>query len=125
MRLPSLEITKRLSQPNTSGEFTMRIVAGDHFFVRTAKRQLIDAIAEHVPYLVRGDDSTFMNRVHLATAEPERAIRPAATADKRLKAPPAPEPAQAEAAGHADGAPRTYGGALAEGLRRLLGLRSG
>jgi PTH1 family peptidyl-tRNA hydrolase len=34
---------------------------------------LLDAIAENAPLLVEGKDSTFMNRVHLATAEePER-----------------------------------------------------
>ena len=35
---------------------------------------LLAAIAENAPLLVAGNDATFMNRVHLATAdEPERA----------------------------------------------------
>jgi peptidyl-tRNA hydrolase, PTH1 family len=76
---------------------------------------LLDAIAEHAPLLSRGEDSTFMNRVHLATATPDIA-KPAT--------PSSPSPAPAPQRDDARRESHTYGGALAKGLRRLLGLRS-
>jgi PTH1 family peptidyl-tRNA hydrolase len=43
---------------------------------------LLDAVAAHAPLLAKAEDSTFMNRVHLATAgeEPAPAEEPAAKA---------------------------------------------
>ena len=69
---------------------------------------LLTALAENAPLLARGDDPSFMNRVHLATAQPGGEA----------------EPIESGSSGpvHAREAPaRGYGGALAEGLRRLLG----
>jgi PTH1 family peptidyl-tRNA hydrolase len=59
---------------------------------------LLDAVAEHAPLLAGGEDSTFMNRVHLALADDEAESPPAAAA-------------------HAG---RSVGGAFA-GLKRLFG----
>ena len=69
---------------------------------------LLAAIAEHAPLLATGEDSTFMNRVHLALAEePQDAQRGAG----------------GKAAGLAERAERGIGGAFA-GLKRLLGQKS-
>ncbi len=68
---------------------------------------LLSAVAEHAPLLATGDDSTFMNRVHLAVA---RESDPIATAPL---APARPAPPRT--------ADRGMGGALADGLKRLLG----
>ena len=72
---------------------------------------LLDAIAENAPLLAEGKDSTFMNRIHLATAEePEReesersAERP--TPVEKTSVSPKPE--------------RSIGGAFA-GLKKLFG----
>jgi PTH1 family peptidyl-tRNA hydrolase len=64
---------------------------------------LLAAIAEHAPFLARGEDSSLMNRVHLATARQE----PAAAEDDAPAPRTRPE--------------RSAGGALAAGLKRLLG----
>ncbi len=71
---------------------------------------LLSAIAEHAPLLASGDDSTFMNRVHLSTAEDE------GEEGKEAR----PEAAAGRPAGLAQRAERGIGGAFA-GLRKLLG----
>jgi PTH1 family peptidyl-tRNA hydrolase len=68
---------------------------------------LLAAIAEHAPLLAKRDDSSFMNRVHLALAQ-EGDGSPATKATR-----------EAPAAGSQE-MERSRGGALAEGLRRLL-----
>jgi PTH1 family peptidyl-tRNA hydrolase len=68
---------------------------------------LLSAIADNAPLLAAADDASFMNRVHLAVA---RDGDPA----------PAALPAQAKPA-PAGTAERGMGGALADGLRKLLG----
>ncbi len=76
-------------------------------------RPLLTAIADNAVLLARGEDSTFMNRVHLAT-QPEK------TADD-------PEPAEqaesklAGAAGKGRPGDDPKRGPLADGLRRLFG----
>ncbi len=72
---------------------------------------LLEAVAEHVPLLASGEESSFMNRVHLATADDDDASD---AADTRPAAKPA---APAE---HKE---RSIGGAFA-GLKRLLGQKS-
>jgi len=78
---------------------------------------LVAAIAENAPLLAKGDDANFMNRVHLALAETGedsgRALAAAATPIARNAA----EPARRRE--------RSMGGALAAGLKRLLGRESG
>lgn len=85
-----------------------------HDFAK-ADREWIDpllaAVAEHAPLLARGDDASFMNRVHLAVAGP-----PDGGADKK-------EPQRDTAAAPASRAERTMSGALADGLKKLLGRR--
>jgi PTH1 family peptidyl-tRNA hydrolase len=66
---------------------------------------LLAAIAENAPLLAKGDDSSFMNRVHLATAGPEEARPP-------------PAPPRGSAGSKAD-EPRSVG-ALADSLMKLL-----
>jgi PTH1 family peptidyl-tRNA hydrolase len=66
---------------------------------------LLDAIAENAPLLAKADDATFMNRVHLSVT---REAEPGASVD-----PPKPAPARE--------AERSMGGALADGLKKLLG----
>ena len=67
---------------------------------------LLAAIADNAPLLAARDDASFMNRVHLAVArEGEPAAAPLAAAN-----PAAPRTAE-----------RGMGGALADGLKRLLG----
>src|SRR5687768_7828318 len=82
-----------------------------HDFAK-ADREWIDpllaALAEHAPLLAKGDDSTFMNRVHLALPREGEDSPPRDAAVM-----PAPERAL-----HAAGRSRT--GALADGLKRLL-----
>ncbi len=69
---------------------------------------LLSAVADNAPLLAKGDDATFMNRVHLALVpadENGEASGPAKTASKAS----------------ADGTPaRRAGGAFAEGLKKLL-----
>jgi PTH1 family peptidyl-tRNA hydrolase len=77
---------------------------------------LVAAVAENAPLLAKGEDATFMNRVHLAIAPEER---DAGSMDSRK--PSAPDPAPARPA-HA-AAPPTLSGAFA-GLWRLFGNRS-
>ena len=70
---------------------------------------LIAAIAEHAPLLAKGDDPNFMNRVHLALAASGDSSR---------------EHAREELPGETrstDPAGRGFTGALAEGLRKILG----
>jgi PTH1 family peptidyl-tRNA hydrolase len=69
---------------------------------------LLAAVAEHAPLLAKGDDASFMNRVHLAAAGSDDG---AAAPKGAVKAEAAPS-RQAE---------RSVGGALATGLRKLLG----
>jgi PTH1 family peptidyl-tRNA hydrolase len=65
---------------------------------------LLAAVAEHAPLLAKGEDASFMNRVHLAVAgEDERAGRKVAAAAVR-----------------SEGSERGVGGALADGLKKLL-----
>jgi PTH1 family peptidyl-tRNA hydrolase len=73
---------------------------------------LLTAIADNAALLARGDDASFMNRVHLATADAGADGEPAETAR--------PGPARSQ-----DAPARGYGGALADGLRRLLGRGGG
>lgn len=70
-------------------------------------KPLLAAIADNAP-LLADNDASFMNRVHLAMADAGADAGPAESA------PPGPTaPREAPARG--------YGGALAEGLKRLLG----
>jgi PTH1 family peptidyl-tRNA hydrolase len=72
---------------------------------------LLGAVAEHAPLLAGGEDSNFMNRVHLAMADDEEDAAPAkpdAGARRRAET----------TAAHAD--ERSAGGAFA-GLKRLFG----
>ena len=71
---------------------------------------LLSAIADNAELLARGEDASFMNRVHLATGgeEPAGKAKPATPKAPRPKpAPPVPE--------------RSATGGLAEQLRKLLG----
>jgi PTH1 family peptidyl-tRNA hydrolase len=68
---------------------------------------LLSTIAENAPLLAKGDDANFMNRVHLALAPEEESSGPAATKT-------------AQAALPAKDGERSVGGALADGLKRLL-----
>jgi PTH1 family peptidyl-tRNA hydrolase len=70
---------------------------------------LLAAVAENAPLLAKGDDATFMNRVHLALAPAEDKGGGADAATRAPAAPPEPKLA------------RSAGGALAQGLRKLLG----
>lgn len=71
---------------------------------------LLDAVAEHAPLLAGGENSSFMNRVHLALADDEEESAPTEpAAGARRKAP--------AAAAHAG---RSVGDAFA-GLKRLFG----
>ena len=56
---------------------------------------LLAAIAENAPLLAKGDDATFMNRVHLATADEDERAEPkpdrrdgAGRAEPQADAPP-------------------------------------
>jgi PTH1 family peptidyl-tRNA hydrolase len=72
---------------------------------------LLAAVAEHAPLLAKGDDATFMNRVHLALSD-RNDEAPAIQA--RVK--------ESTAATRTGGnAPQRVGSALAAGLKRLLG----
>lgn len=73
---------------------------------------LLAAIADHAPLLARGDDASFMNRVHLAMRE--AGAEPGGEPDPAAGAPRGPDR-------WGEAPARGYGGALAEGLRRLLG----
>jgi PTH1 family peptidyl-tRNA hydrolase len=83
-----------------------------HDFAK-ADREWIDpllaAVADHAALLAKGDDSSFMNRVHLDVAREGEGV-----ADKQA-ADAASEPASAPRA-----AERSKGGAFAEGLKKLL-----
>ena len=71
---------------------------------------LLEAVAEHAPLLASGEDSTFMNRVHLALADD-------------ANEPDAPPAKPARGGGkhqRTEGEARGIGGAFA-GLKRLLG----
>ena len=70
---------------------------------------LLTAIAENAPMLAAADDASFMNRIHLAVAR---------AGDPGAAAPPAPSDPRPPAPRTAD---RGMGGALADGLKRLLG----
>jgi PTH1 family peptidyl-tRNA hydrolase len=70
---------------------------------------LLAAVAEHAPLLAKGEDASFMNRVHLAVAREGESVagKVAATAaGSSVSAAPAAE--------------RSKAGALAEGLKKLL-----
>jgi PTH1 family peptidyl-tRNA hydrolase len=69
---------------------------------------LLTAIAENAPLLARGEDASFMNRVHLAVAGESE------LAGRKDAAPSAP----ALATGKPE---RGVGGVLADGLKKLLG----
>lgn len=74
---------------------------------------LLSTIAEHAPLLASGDDSTFMNRVHLALPG-ESGGKP----DPLATAAPATTETIARSGPRAE---RGMSGALADGLKRLLG----
>ena len=81
-----------------------------HDFARSDEdwlRPLLDAIAENAPLLAKGEDASFMNRLHLATARDgageSASVKPVAPATPSMR-----------------GEERGRGGALAEGLRKLL-----
>ena len=76
---------------------------------------LLAAIADNAPLLAKGDDANFMNRVHLALADDEEEV-PAKGA--RAKKQPSAAPAAADPP---PGRGRSVGGALAAGLKKLLG----
>jgi PTH1 family peptidyl-tRNA hydrolase len=73
---------------------------------------LLDAIADHVDDLVRGDDTTFGNRIHLIT-DPKPPRKPKPDADRAAPAPPAPGAAPAAA-------PEGERNAMAAMLRAIL-----
>lgn len=68
---------------------------------------LLAAIADHSPLLAKGDDASFMNRVHLAVGREGDVTAPLPVATAKPAMPRATE--------------RGMGGALADGLKRLLG----
>ena len=69
----------------------------------------LDAVAEHAPLLAKSEDASFMNRVHLALAREDSA----AESERKPPAKPAgPKPVAAE---------RGLSGALADGLKKLIG----
>lgn len=68
---------------------------------------LLSAIAEHAPLLAKGEDSSFMNRVHLAPARDDEGGAAEKPAARDALAARKPE--------------RGVGGALADGLKKLLG----
>jgi peptidyl-tRNA hydrolase, PTH1 family len=71
-------------------------------------RPLLDAIAENAPLLAKGEDASFMNKLHLATARDGAGeSAPDKAAPRSAPSLPSPE--------------RGTGGVLAESLRRLLG----
>ena len=74
---------------------------------------LLAAVAENAPLLARGGDSTFMNRVHLATG--------GESGEAREPRKPPREPARDAAAPDASPVGKGVGGALADGLKKLLG----
>ncbi|HEX2255484.1 MAG TPA: aminoacyl-tRNA hydrolase [Afifellaceae bacterium] len=71
---------------------------------------LLAAIADNAALLARGDDASLMNRVHLVMREAGAELGEPPPANG-----PVPSPAAREKPA------RGYGGALADGLRRLLG----
>ncbi len=68
---------------------------------------LLTTVAENAPLLAKADDANFMNRIHLALAPEEESRKPAVA-----RAPEAALPAKE--------GERGVGGALADGLKRLL-----
>jgi PTH1 family peptidyl-tRNA hydrolase len=76
---------------------------------------LLSAIAENAPLLLAGNDSTFMNRVHLATAEEE--ARPPAGKTQPGSSGDAPSAPKTAARSHPESG---IGGAFA-GLKKLFG----
>ena len=70
---------------------------------------LLTAVADNAPLLAKGEDASFMNRVHLALAPAEEKGGATGAATRAPANPPAPK------------AERSAGGALAQGLRKLLG----
>ena len=83
-----------------------------HDFAK-ADREWIDpllaAVADHAPLLAKGEDASFMNRVHLAVAGQ---AEPGADRNEPQRDAGAALPSRPE---------RTVGGALADGLKKLLG----
>jgi PTH1 family peptidyl-tRNA hydrolase len=77
---------------------------------------LLAAVADNAPLLAKGDDANFMNRVHLALADGEEDEAPA-NSEKAKK----PAPASGTGTAPASRAERSIGGALAAGLKKLLG----
>lgn len=82
---------------------------------------LLDAMAAEAPLLAAGKDATFANRVHAVLTPPKAAARPARAGQEgeggaKAATSSLPSAAPAKPAG---------GGALAEGLARLLGRREG
>jgi PTH1 family peptidyl-tRNA hydrolase len=71
---------------------------------------LIDAVADALPQLLKGDEGGFMNRVSVLTAPPKQ---------KKEKPAAAPMPAAPQAASTPSTAP-SLGGALADALRAAL-----
>jgi PTH1 family peptidyl-tRNA hydrolase len=84
-----------------------------HDFAKTDRDwvvPLLAAIAENAPLLAAGNDSSFMNRVHLATREEEERPEPKPSTEKPMRA----------AGDTAPRGERTIGGAFA-GLKKLFG----
>ena len=89
---------------------------------------LLTAISDNAELLAKGDDSSFMNRVHLATQPQESEKQAEKQTGKQAAAKPPeepaaarPEPERAVAPGPSADPPKR--GPLAEGLRRLFGKR--
>jgi PTH1 family peptidyl-tRNA hydrolase len=80
---------------------------------------LLGAVADNVSLLAKGGDANFMNRVHLALADGEEDAPPKGTKEKT---PPSATSAAADAQPRAEH--RSMGGALAAGLKKLLGRES-
>ena len=76
---------------------------------------LLTAIGEHAPLLAKGDDATFMNRVHLAVSG-DVSTQERGEAKREKDAVPGSDRSFAHAAGE-----RGVRGALADGLKKLLG----
>ena len=81
---------------------------------------LLASVAENADLLAKGDDSSFMNRIHLATRPDDREPPggPNAAAGK------AGAPAAADPQGRKQNPETARKGPLAEGLRRLFGHKS-
>lgn len=83
-----------------------------HDFAKTDREwvdPLLAAVAEHATLLARGEDASFMNRVHLAVAREGEDVAEKEPSGSAPSLASAPRPAE-----------RSKGGAFTEGLKKLL-----